>query len=94
MLPLFDKSDDIIGGVVILMKLGMIENLLMVFLQRDLQMQSERKHTIHISREKFVYVRVTVGKSCVLERRLMTEWITDLGVLESTEVKFWIKTLH
>ena len=36
-LPIFDKSDDIIGGVVILMKLGMIENLLMVFLQRDLQ---------------------------------------------------------
>ena len=44
-LPLFDKSDDIIGVVVILMTLGMIENLLMVFLQRDLQKESERKHT-------------------------------------------------
>ena len=36
-LPLFDKSDDVIGAVVILMTLGVIENLLMVFLQRDLQ---------------------------------------------------------
>ena len=37
-------------------------------------------------------MRVTVRKGRVLERRLMTERIADLGVLESTEVKFWINT--
>ena len=39
-------------------------------------------------------MRVTVGESGVLERRLMTERITDLWILESTEVKFWINTLQ
>ncbi len=37
-------------------------------------------------------MRVTVRKSRVLEWRLMAERIADLGVLESTEVKFWIST--
>ena len=39
-------------------------------------------------------MRVTVGESGVLERRLMTERITDLRILESTEVKIWINTLQ
>ena len=40
-LPLFDESDDLVGVVVILIKLGVIKNLLMVLLQRDLQQQSQ-----------------------------------------------------
>ena len=45
-LPLFDKSNDIIGVVVILMKPGMIENLLVVFLQRDLQSKSHNNNIL------------------------------------------------
>ena len=75
------------------MKPGMIENLLVVFLQRDLQSKSHNNNILRRWGE-FVYVRVTVGESGVLERRLMTERITDLWILESTEVKFWISTLQ
>ena len=39
-------------------------------------------------------MRVTVRKGRVLERRLVAERIADLGVLESTEVKFWINTIY